>query len=262
MRGALSPDEVARLRTLSLDAVATQGLLLGNGRVIPNAAVRVPELRWLVAHPAIVGAVSEAAGSPVQFTFEADIHKNFIVGKWHKDTGEQVMPRGYFDLDDPFDRDDCRVVKVGIYLQDHTKGGGLTVRPGSHRTSALDAGHETPVLTEAGDLVLFDVRISHRGVRPNLLDKAVYLATRILPAARRASAVDAVRERLMALRHQSPRVAVYLAYGIPNPQTTTFASRNHRRQQTQTGGDDPAHEQELAAELAEHGLPTVDLIPA
>ena len=76
----------------------------------------MPEIRWLVSHPNVQQAVHLAlATDDVVFTLEADIHQNLLAANWHKDTGEQVMPLGYFDCD-PIGRDDCRVIKFAFYL--------------------------------------------------------------------------------------------------------------------------------------------------
>jgi hypothetical protein len=216
----------------------TRGVAKAGGTVLPNAAVAAPEIDWILTHREILRSVRDALGcaEPV-FTLEADLHRNYIARAWHKDTGEQVMDDGYFGMD-PFGRDDCRVVKVAAYLQDHRAGRGLHVRPGSHRSSAIGSGDGVEVVTRAGDIVLFDVRISHRGVRPGALDAIAAGATRLTARRDTALRMAARRRRLGAFVGRPDRMAVYFAFGIANDRSNVFATRNMRRQLSQLGEGD------------------------
>lgn len=244
-RGVLAPAEVARLRLEVSTALRTAGVPFGLGMAVPNASVAAPASGWIYTHPGIVAAVRESLGeTDITFTMEAGLHRN-ITGPWHKDTGEGVLEGGYFGTD-PIGRDDCRVVKVGVYLQDHHDGTGLRVRPGSHRQRDLAAGEEVPLDLAAGDAVLFDVRITHCGERPGRSDRAIASAARLLPRRTRGAAVDRARRMAFRARRRPERLAAFFAYGPTGPMTATYARRNLDRQLAQLA----THEQPVPAGIA------------
>jgi ectoine hydroxylase-related dioxygenase (phytanoyl-CoA dioxygenase family) len=240
----LDAGEVARLRDLANASVDRIGHPFSKGHVVPNAAAREPGLSWLVAHDVLLQHVRDGLESEeVWFAMEADLHRNVVSPNWHKDSGEQVMPGGYFDCD-AIGTPACRVVKVAFYLQDHFDGSGLWVRPGSHRHRALDVGNEQPVATRAGDAIVFDVRLTHRGKTASVADRVVSASGRLVPASRRGAAVEGARRAINTARRRPDRIAVYLAYGLPNQHTANFTRRNMERQlrQTADAGAEPAPE--------------------
>jgi Phytanoyl-CoA dioxygenase (PhyH) len=234
--GVLDPTKVAELRFTVDRVLDERGIAKAGGTVLPNAASLAPEIAWVLTHDPILEAVRGAleCNEPV-FTLEADLHRNYLARHWHKDTGEQVMDRGYFGLDS-FGRSDCRVVKVAIYLQDHDGDRrGLRVRPGSHRDSDLGSGNGVAIASRAGDAVLFDVRISHRGISHGVLDLAAAGVARVGPRKSRSEAESSWRRRLGRLTARQDRLAIYFAFGIPNGMSDAFASRNMARQLSQLG---------------------------
>ena len=48
---------------------------------------------------------------------------------WHKDDGGN-NGRGYFGVK-PYGKDDCRILKVAVYLQDQEYGSSLVVKKGA-----------------------------------------------------------------------------------------------------------------------------------
>jgi hypothetical protein len=259
VEGVLDPAEVAALREAVDRILDARGIAKSGGTVLPNAAVQAPEISWILTHDRILARIRDALGCPApMFTLEADLHRNFIAGQWHKDTGEQVMEDGYFGVD-AFGRQDCRVVKVGIYLQDHGDGRGLQVRPGSHRSRDIGAGPGIEVASRAGDVVLFDVRISHRGVRPRVLDAIALGASRPGRARDRWKRMATCRRRLGAWTGRRDRMAVYFAFGIPNEQSVAFASRNMRRQLSQLGGERVELASPLLQAFAAAGVGVADM---
>jgi hypothetical protein len=232
----LTQSEVAMLRDQVNEALNTDGIHKAGGTVLPNAAAEAPSLGWIFSHPGILSAVRRATGlSEMVFTMEADLHRNYLASKWHKDTGEQMMNGGYFDCD-PFESPDCRVFKVALYLQDHSAGAGsLHVRPGSITTASFDFGEDYRIPAKAGDMVLFDVRITHRGVRPSLVDRVMLGCARIFLKHSADSAAASWRRARLRLVGKPDRIAVYFAFGSPNDHSVRFAQRNMRRQLSQLG---------------------------
>ena len=253
-RAVLSSDEVALLR-IQVDAILDdRGIGLAGGTVLPNAAVGAPELAWLFSDSRLIGLAAGLLGTnDVMFTFEADLHRNFLASSWHRDTGEGHMPGGYFGLD-PLGRDDCRIVKLALYLQDHEQGGGLHLRPGSHRNKVVEGLPEKDVASHAGDVVIFDVRMSHRGRRPTLTDQALRAVAKLPSTPGHSRSADAYRRRFNAVLHRPDRLAVYFAFGLANGNSEAFAKRNMRRQLADLGQTTTELPDELRAGLEAAGV--------
>jgi hypothetical protein len=99
-------------------------------------------------------------GNDYRFCAHNDIGYGRVVG-WHKDrlNGEY---RAYERLD-PF-VDAQRIVKVAVYLQDHTRDSrALHVVRGSHRQQRVDTKNSSVLQPKLGSVVVFDQRLTHRG---------------------------------------------------------------------------------------------------
>jgi hypothetical protein len=236
--GVFPPGEVAELRDTVGDVLEERRIPFGLGEVLPNAAVEAPAVAHLFHHTAVLAAVREVldVAKPV-FTMEAGVHRN-VTGPWHKDLGEHVIRGGYYGCADPCSRDDCRVLKVAVYLQDHVAGTGLTVRPGSHRMADLTRGEEVALRTRAGDVVLFDARLTHRGAAPTRGDRLIAAGARALPRAVRQQEIARARRRMNRLQGRPDRLAVFFAFGPPGPRTEAYGRRNLQREQQQTGNSE------------------------
>ena len=207
-----------------------KGRSMHGSSVLPNAAAEADSLAWIFVHPAILNAVRTMTNlEKLVFTGESDVHRNFLLGVWHKDSGEGNMPNGYFDCD-AMAADDCLVYKVALYLQDHVDGTGLTVRSGSTRVADLNAGDERSVAVRAGDMILFDVRITHRGSQPTKVDLAINRLGESLKWRWFEPVPPLLRRLKYKLTGRPDRLAVYFAFGASNPKKKMFARRNMRRQ--------------------------------
>jgi len=253
----LTATEISDLRREVHQILDERGMPMHGGTALPNAAAEAPTLASVFAHPGIVAAVHEATASErLVFTLEADLHRNVPAPHWHKDSGEQTVDGGYFDCDAPA-CPDCRVYKVAIYLQDHLDGTGLQVRPGSTRTAVLETGPPRAISTRAGDVVLFDVRLTHRGTRPPLPIRALAQVAEITRTSGARHAVARLRCSTNALRRRPDRIAIYVAYGLPNERTLTFARRNMARQTAQLGRPSPPLSADLIRLLASANVDVV-----
>ena len=106
-------------------------------------------------------------GGPFRFLGHNDIGINVSIG-WHKD--RLNGPYRQFETVDPWSKDSVgrpmSIVKALVYLQDHgNDNGALRLVPGSHRVPSLEhrADQEKILHPRAGDVILFDQRITHRG---------------------------------------------------------------------------------------------------
>ncbi len=221
----LTMSELGRLRAQAAEAIERGGRPGGHGQILVNAVQRAPELAWSLTLPNVLEQVRSALGSDeIVMIAEANVHRNFLARRWHKDIGEYVLDGGYFGTD-PMLRNDCQVLKVAVYLQDHLDGSGLLVRRGSHKM-ALNADAEAVVLPiRAGDAVLFDVRLTHRGATPRLSDWLAMAAARCGGRERRGAIVDQIRRGLMRWSGRPDRLVVFSAFGLPNAATREFSER-------------------------------------
>jgi hypothetical protein len=213
---ALQQTEVDAARRTGLRHLGEGGIPFGPGRVQPAAAHQVPSLSWLFTHPSVLAAAHDAlATDEIVFTGHCDLHMNHQVS-WHKDSGSKALgdPLGaYLPSSTPLEvafSQPAEVVKVGVYLQ-RTEGiRSLRVDPGSHHRANFEVLEPTPVALNAGDLVVFDVRITHAGEEPG--------------------AAEAPGDRL-------PRLAAFVTFGRPGPVVSHFARVNMQRQLAQMGTD-------------------------
>jgi len=241
LEGLFAEAEIDRLKAVVSTFFARRGVLYHLGKTQPNAAIEVPDLAFLFADPKVVTAFQDVLGERgILFTGHCDIHQD-IFSNWHKDTGGD----GYFSEDCYVP--DCRVYKMAVYLQDHDDGRGLTVRPGSHRGKALGEGEGVSLKTKAGDAVIFDVRLSHRGRLPEGLDKGLHLVSQaikrglgpLVPALREPGDVGAVyqlKRAWEALVGRPSKMSVFFTFGAPNRFSRQFAEANMARQLRQYAG--------------------------
>jgi len=213
---------------------------------IPNAVHLIPLLSDIVCEPNIVKLMNMVFDNQSYcFTSHSDIHMNNVTG-WHKDDGRGLYFEG---LDDYSKSDFCQVYKIGIYLQDASHSGGLTIKPGSHKTGYsklfglnVNSSHSELYLPSMlGDIVIFDVRITHKG---DSLDKT-NLLWRLLRK------LGIVKEKKLDYE----RLSFFFTYGLQNKYTKIFAQKNMERQLRQLGSSSskimPA---ELNKKLKEAGI--------
>ena len=230
-----SHKEISKLRRIVKNHFSNKGVAANSGLTQPNAAVEIPEISWLYHHPKILILIGELLGQEkIMFTSHCDVHSGTL-SSWHKDDGMTVMDGGYFG-NPTYDKLDCCVYKVAIYLQDHVRNrGGLTVRKGSHRFSSLDQGEEVYLKIRAGDVVIFDVRLNHTGQREavplptfqkplKLIKKIVNKLWKIEP-----QRVDNFFRKIYN-QISGERLSIFFTYGVTNEHTKNFAVNNMKRQ--------------------------------
>ena len=232
VRNALSQAEIRELRDILVRHLTRGGLRYCLGRTQGNAAVKVPDLAFIFAHPRILTVVKQVLGETnVVFTGHCDIHMNMLSG-WHKDSGETV-PGGYFT--GPYmTSTDCRVFKVAIYLQDTGQRDGFTARLGSHHETDLSIGKEINVQSRTGDIVVFDVRITHTGQLPDPVEKGLKGFSLAVNRGQRHREDPAWVSRVKALYWnmigRRDRLSVFFTFGAANTFTYDFARANMNRQ--------------------------------
>jgi hypothetical protein len=263
VRNVLSPDEIDKLRDILVRHLSRGGLRFALGKTQPNAAEMVPDLSFIFAHPQILNVVKGLLGeTDVVFTGHCDIHMNLLSG-WHKDSGETV-PGGYFT--GPYmTSSDCRVFKVAIYLQNSTPRDSFAARLGSHRETDLSVGNEVSVHSRVGDIVVFDVRITHTGQLPDPVEKGFKGLGLALNRGRRdlqdRAWISRGKAAYWKLIGRRDRLSVFFTYGAPNAFTDDFAKANMSRQARQGAAPGSAGlPPKLAEALENEGVKISDAI--
>jgi len=137
-----------------------------SGIAKPDVFNYVDDLSVILENDKVKSIVKTVCDGNPKYAHLSDLHKN-VLSSWHKDN--------YWDQDwETIDGQTYQCYKLLIYLQDHSDNKqGLTVKPGSHLSKDVNAGEPVYIKTNAGDVLLFDLRINHAGHFPNKLQKVL-----------------------------------------------------------------------------------------
>ena len=233
IRNALSPSEIDILNELFGEIFESNKLTSGHTDYLPGASHIIPEFKELIVSPKLINALKKVCDGDLAYTSHSDLHNGLASG-WHKDDGGG----GYFgQLTDYFENNEVQVYKVGLYLQDCTENGGLSVRKGSHKqlhdihhdsllTSNRCDDDQVYIPSRVGDAVIFDVRITHKGWYPEISFARKFF-TKIL-------------KRVgfkIPIKVPFQKKSVFFSYGANNKYTKEFALKNMERQVKQNGYD-------------------------
>jgi hypothetical protein len=230
LKNLLTTEEVNNLRMILENHFCDSGVNALRGWTQPNAAVLIPELGWIFSQPKIIGTLKKLLhNGKLMFTSHCDIHSGIVTG-WHKDDGttSDKSNLGYFDCL-TYDVEDCQVYKVAIYLQDHTNNlSGLKVRRGSHKIDSTEAGEEIYLNTRVGDVIIFDVRLTHSGQSDILpipwMRKPLSLIRKLF-----GSSLDQPIKAAYELFFGT-KMSIFFTFGDSNNYTVAFAKKNMKRQ--------------------------------
>jgi hypothetical protein len=260
LAGLIDPDLLNNLRQTLLEVFRKHPAVpFRGGLAIPNAAVEIPETARVIAAPEILRACKEIFGHErFSFTSHCDLHEGPL-SVWHKDDGTSGGRVGYFE-ESPYGNDDCRVYKVAVYLQEHCRDrSGLSVIPGSHRWSGIDKGRRLYLPTRLGDVVLFDVRLSHAGQIcpfPSRVPTAIYSTLTSISQTLKTRIDTAIKKLTDSL--YEPRMGVFFSFGLDNEFTWRFAVNNMKRQLRANGNSNTRLPESLRQTLLNHGIRTYD----
>ncbi len=223
VRGALAPSEVGALRW-SIARFLERGedcRYLYNGIFKAQVFVPGPDDVFLplIAHDRITPVLHEIGDGPIMFGTEMGIAANTAAG-WHKDT------HGL----EPFDSisaADFGVYKVLIYPQDHLGADesdfALKVRVGSHWMPRVDDGEEASLFIRAGDAIIMDVRLTHRGHKDLVEGRSLAARALYSPFRRYAPiAMYSATSRLRRIVGRADRYLVTLLFGKCNEHTAAY----------------------------------------
>lgn len=237
IRNAFTPEEVHRMRLVMLEQFLTYGGFAGRLRtirsaVVPDAFNRDPRMAEFVMRPRLMNALRDLIEEDLYYLHHSDIHMNWS-GGWHRDS---IDKPSYYDFvkTDIWAAEhwaDYKVLKIGIYLQDHSfNDEGLNVVPGSHRERSARRPTEAALKSHVGDAVIFDTRIVHRGVLSHQLEGS-------------KTFIDG-----------SNRLSIFSSYGANNIMSREFAEGTVWRQNMQTRQPEYVLNPKLERILNERGL--------
>ncbi|QDI48909.1 phytanoyl-CoA dioxygenase family protein [Serratia marcescens] len=253
IRNLFTPEEMARMNSSIHTFFHKKGVTYRYGLTQPNIAVEEPDFSWVISHPKVLEAYRSVFGQDeFVFTSHADIHHNMGFG-WHKDDAKGA----YFS--EPYFTPDCRVYKMGIYMNDHSSdGNGMSVRVGSHLKNNLTEGEAISLATKPGDVVIFDVRITHAGKEYDVIEKGLLKIGRMLGDMNGKSKIGRkVRDFYCSLKSGKPKRSFFFTFGAPNTFTYDFSRTNMRRQLEQSGGNEYILSEKLSNELHSNGVRTL-----
>jgi hypothetical protein len=118
------------------------------------------------------------------------------------------------------------------------------------------------VSSRAGDAVIFDVRLSHRGRTPDGVEFALKALNRLLQRDRERDdpRLAAAEERYLRALGRDDRLSIFFTFGRPNRHTRDFAVANMARQDAQLGCVGQPLPDAFQRRLAASGVKTIDSI--
>lgn len=224
LREALGPSEVGELRSAIARFLKRREecRYLANGIFKAQVFVPGPDEVFLplITHERITPALREIAGGPFMFVTEMGIAANTAAG-WHKDT------HGLKPFDSP-SAADFGVYKVLIYPQDHIgldeEDFALKVKVGSHVMAREEDGEEASLFIRAGDAIIMDVRLTHRGHNDIVEGKGLLARTMYSPFRRLAPVPTySAASQLRRFLGRKERYLATMVFGKCNEQTEIYA---------------------------------------
>jgi len=125
----------------------------------------------------INNVLSEIFNNNYRFCQHNDIGVNRVVG-WHKDKLNGVYSKfETVDIYNEHNGEKHEIVKVLIYLQDHSKDDyALKIVPFSHKDRNIITSNFIQLRPKLGDVIIFDQRITHRGMSQQVKDPRILVA--------------------------------------------------------------------------------------
>ena len=116
-------------------------------------------------------------GTNYHFCAHNDIGINRIVG-WHKDKlNGNYAKYETIDIWSTHNGEKHEIVKVLIYLQDHSKNNhALKLVPKSYLDRKIENKNSIQLKPKLGDVIIFDQRITHRGMDKQIKEKRILVS--------------------------------------------------------------------------------------
>tara|TARA_R110000824_G_scaffold10931_1_gene47812 strand:+ start:9071 stop:9871 length:801 start_codon:yes stop_codon:yes gene_type:complete len=150
-------------------------------------------MKGIFSNPRLIEVIKKITDNKIRYVHHFDIHLNMPGAKgWHSD-----VQNIYYDGGKHYTKDKGGVweeegekygiYRIAIYLQDHINGGGFSVIPASHSIPENEDKlynninidqFESPfhIPSKAGDCIIFDARLLHKGEQYNGDRYAIFTA--------------------------------------------------------------------------------------
>lgn len=241
IRDIIKKEYIFQSREVARNHLKKNGIYISLGKSQPNASVEIKELSNIFSNANILRLFNLIFDKKKYcYTNHADVHLNILSG-WHKDSGEDYG--GYFD-GDYFNDTECEVYKVAIYLQDtRFTNDGLTVKAGSHK--GIKDNYKNNIIklnTMVGDIVIFDVRLSHKGRSEDTIEKVIRIFDKYYRLFfikkniyKYKTVFNYIGNMYFKLKQRSNRYSIFFTFGKDNDHTKNFSKNNMSRQEMQLG---------------------------
>ena len=205
LKNIFTNEQIQQYKKCVLDYCKTHSTIKNAGGITIPDFMRHKDLEMvgdMKENAKIQKTLQELLGNNYRFCGHNDIGVNRVVG-WHKDKLNGIYAKcEKHNIWSPGPNGDkFNIVKVLVYLQDHSNNNdGLKLVPCSHKTSSMDTKGWIQMRPTVGDVLIFDQRITHRG-----MDRQV----------------------------KEPRILVAFGYGVNNVFTDEFERGTIQRQNDQ-----------------------------
>lgn len=162
------PDEIAAARELvseHLQRQTAEGVVHhGADRALHGDFSALSGLCRFILDERVLRFAREVLGATPTYFRDGSMHIGRGIVGWHKDNRQEDRTK----QDGPDWQGRYPLIRIGIYLQDHTEhSGGLSVRVGSHLPvtdeEAYRVGRMVHVDSGVGDIVAWNLRTTHSG---------------------------------------------------------------------------------------------------
>lgn len=240
-RSVFTPEQVGQWRSAGLARGDSAADLLSDS-----------QLSEIVLHPAVL-AIARAilGGDPVYFGDSTVLIGDHGSG-FHKDNA---------DRDDPAAPDwavsKYPLIRFGLYTQEHNDRlpGGLDLRVGSHEHCDLTSGPHVSPAVQPGDLVVWNMRITHSG-NSRILK---YLNHRLTPSSLFSRVVEKFAGSHLLRSLDDERLGFFFSFGLAGPQLDRYLRYLKSRSYAVDNWHQSHWPSEIRSRIEQTGLSVVDM---
>ena len=168
VKNVFSKEEIAHIREklamIKQKEIAANTIILTRGYTDlhplgdPLSKLELRDKDYVIFDDRVLHIVRQVLGEHIIYFGESTMHFGQGARGFHKDNPNRSDPKG------PDWQGKYNVIRVGLYLQDHSHhSGGLKVRKKSHFYFSRHRGRAVNIPSEEGDVVLWTLRTSHSG---------------------------------------------------------------------------------------------------
>ena len=154
------------------------------------------------------------------------------------------------------------LIRMGVYLQDHTwHSGGLAVRDRSHLTVNRNKGRPLAIPTQVGDLVLWSLRTTHSGYATRL--KVLPQVFVPIPIVKLLWSSKLARRHLLSRLFRplelSKRLAIFATFGIDDAHLARYLAYLQTRQYAVSQWQSSVYDEHLFDDAEAGGIRLVSM---